>query len=109
MLYNGVDEDKVLKRDPAVYVRSRDKRRAEDMMWWPWDGWSWGIMGLGLVWTILFWGAIIALIVWGIRKLTSHNTYRSGGKSPLDIAKERYARGEITREQFEQIKRDLNS
>ena len=28
-------------------------------------------------------------------------------RSPLDIAKERYARGEITREQLGQIKKDL--
>ena len=31
----------------------------------------------------------------------------SGTRSPLDIVSERYARGEITREQFEQLKADL--
>ncbi|HEV2356489.1 MAG TPA: SHOCT domain-containing protein [bacterium] len=31
----------------------------------------------------------------------------SPGKRPIDIAKERYARGEITREQYEQMRLDL--
>ena len=31
----------------------------------------------------------------------------SPGKQALDIAKERYVRGEVTREQYEQMRRDL--
>jgi putative membrane protein len=70
-------------------------------------GW-WMIFG-GILF-ILFWAGIIALIVWGVSRLTHDGRPSSpSGKSPLDIAKERYARGEITREQFDQIKKDLSA
>lgn len=75
------------------------------MMWW--NGWGWG-MGLAMFFGIIFWGAIIALIVWVVIRLTRHTATTGGGKqNPLDIARERYARGEISKEQFEQIKKDL--
>jgi len=52
------------------------------------------------------------LAIWGIIRLTRHggccSTAITTGHTPLDIAKERYAKGEITKEQFEQIKKDLN-
>ncbi len=72
---------------------------------WYWDtGMGWWMLFGGVI-MLVFWGAIIWLVVWGIKKLTERDT--RGGKSALDIARERYARGEITKEQFEQLKRDL--
>ena len=77
------------------------------MMWWPYGfGWGWWILG-GII-MIIFWGGLIALVVWGIKKLTERST-PAHKQGPLDVAKDRYARGEITREQFEQIKKDLQS
>jgi putative membrane protein len=77
------------------------------MMWWPYSlGWGGWIVGLIIM--VIFWGGLIALIVWGIRRLTEHSQ-PAHKQDPLDIAKDRYARGEITREQFEQIKKDLQS
>ncbi|MEK8089126.1 SHOCT domain-containing protein [Thermithiobacillus plumbiphilus] len=64
-----------------------------------------GAMG-GLI-MLLFWVLIIGGIVWLIVALTRN---RGGGQnisSALDVLKERYARGEINREEFEQKKRDL--
>jgi putative membrane protein len=59
---------------------------------------------------VVFWGGLIALIVWAVSRFTrNHKTRISGKQDALDIAKERYARGEITKEQFEQIKKDLQS
>ncbi len=73
-------------------------------MWY--DGMGWWMM-FGGIWLILFWGGIIALIVWGVKKVTERSS-RTGNQSPLDIAKERYAKGEITKEEFERIKKDLS-
>jgi putative membrane protein len=65
-------------------------------------------MGFMMVWVVIFWAAVIALIAWGITRLAKGGGSAPAEKrSPLDIAKERYARGEITKEEFEQIKKDL--
>ena len=74
------------------------------MMWWPYGaamGW-WMV-----VWMVVFWGGLIALIVWGIKKLTERDN-STPKRNPLNIAKERYAKGEISREEFEQLKEDLS-
>jgi putative membrane protein len=59
-------------------------------------------MGIGM---LLFWGLLIAAIVILIRR--SLGARGCGEKSALDLLKERYARGEIERDEFEQKKRDL--
>ena len=51
---------------------------------------------------VLFWGALIVFGVWAVRSFTDR------GHSSLDVAKDRYARGDISRDQYEQIRQDLN-
>ncbi len=70
------------------------------------DGMGWWMLFGGL-WMLLFWGGLIALIVWIVIKLSRRNGATSKS-SPLDLAKERYAKGEIAREEFEQLKKDLS-
>ena len=53
---------------------------------------------------VIFWGGVIALVVWGVRQFTRD---RERGRSPLDIARERLASGEITKEEFDRIRSDL--
>jgi len=53
---------------------------------------------------IIFWAAVIALIIWAIRRFSGRN---GTAQNPMDIARARYAKGEISKEQFEQIKKDL--
>jgi putative membrane protein len=77
-------------------------------MWFWGDGMSGGWwMILGSIWMLLFWGGLIILVIWGIKKLSQKGGGGGEAKSALDIARERYARGEITKEQFEQMKKDL--
>jgi uncharacterized membrane protein len=64
-------------------------------------------MALAGILFVLFWGALIWFIVWGINKATGHGNSTTTITSPLEIAKGRYARSEITKEQFEQFKKDL--
>ncbi|MBT3363300.1 MAG: SHOCT domain-containing protein [Chloroflexi bacterium] len=68
---------------------------------------GWNIFG-GIM-MFVFWGAIIALVVWGINRLSQNNsTSKTESRhNPIDIAKERYAKGEISKVEFEQIKSDL--
>ncbi len=78
------------------------------MMWNMWGmpiGMGW--MGFGGLWMILLWGGLIALTVWGVVRLTRRET-PALKRDPLDVAKERYARGEISQEEFKQIKKDLS-
>ncbi len=77
------------------------------MMWGWYPGMAWWMVFGGILF-VLFWGVIIYLIVWALRRSSRESgSGIPGNRSALDIAKERYARGEITREQFDQIKRDL--
>lgn len=73
----------------------------DDHMWGWGNGWWWLVMPIGMV---IFWGGIIALIVWAIRRFTGG---RGGVEHPIDIARTRYAKGEISREEFERLRRDL--
>ena len=64
----------------------------------------------GWGWMWIFWIVIIGLVVWGVIALVRHSGSGGGAgatKTPLDIARERYAKGEISAEEFERFKKDL--
>lgn len=66
------------------------------------DG-SWAIAGMVMM--IAFWVGVVALAIWAIESFQP----RPGkhGETALDTARRRYAAGEISREEFEQMRRDL--
>ncbi len=72
-------------------------------------GWGWGWGMLGAVHMILWWVLIVlGIVVLGKWLFASKgNGERAGGARALDILKERYAKGEIGKDEFEQKKRDL--
>lgn len=81
-------------------------------MWGYMGDWSgWGGMGLGMIGMSLFWILLIVLIVALVKGVWGGGASANGRPehTPLDILKQRYARGEIEREEFEQKRRDLSS
>ena len=90
-------------------------------------GWGWG-HGMGWGWMVTGGALLLGLLVWVIIMLVRRREhgpmspmpmcmhmgsmgqpYGDAGDRALQILKERYAKGEITKEQFDQMKRDLQA
>jgi putative membrane protein len=63
--------------------------------------------GMGWGWFISL--LIIAAFVWVVVKVINRSgkSKKKNQKKPLDFLKERYAKGEINKEEFEERKKDL--
>ncbi len=78
-------------------------------MWGHMGSNGWGMMGFGMIGMSLFWILLIVAVILLVKGLWSSDT-KSGQrreKTALDILKERYARGEIDKTEFDQKKSDL--
>ena len=69
-------------------------------------GWGGGWGGFALFHMLLWWVLIVLGIVVLVKWLAGGGRPHHGGRA-LEVLKERYARGEIGKEEFEQKKRDL--
>lgn len=67
-------------------------------------GGFWPFHMVGAVFMVIFW----VLIIWGAIRLFRKTSHYRGGSHALDILKERYAKGEITKHEFETMKKDLS-
>jgi putative membrane protein len=67
---------------------------------------AWAYFVLGPLMWIAFFGVVIVLVVLAIRRFGG-GTFMPPGKMPLNILQERFARGEIDTEEFEERRRVL--
>ena len=69
-------------------------------MWWD-HGWGWGDwLGMSLM-MLVFWGAIIWLIVWLVRSSSTKQDTPPAAARPEDVLAERFARGEIDATEYQ--------
>lgn len=78
------------------------------MYWGNGGGWMFG----GWIFMILFWVLVIVALIAIVRSITfgGHSVHRDlppPHKTPLQILQERYARGEIEKEEYDQKRKDL--
>jgi len=65
---------------------------------------GWWLMGMGMM--VLFWIAIIVLVIWVVRSLFPRQM-RSGRAQTLETLQQRYAAGEINAAEYEQARARL--
>ena len=70
------------------------------------------MMGIGLIWMLLFWGGVILLAVWLISLLFPNVSQTPPNQpraltSARDILDQRFARGELSAEQYREMRQTL--
>ncbi|MEB1807415.1 MAG: SHOCT domain-containing protein [Bacillaceae bacterium] len=72
---------------------------------------NWGMMNLGMIFYMLFWIVILGFLIYGLLLLfmklfnkdtTGSTSLNKDNDLPLHILKERFAKGELSEEEFEQ-------
>jgi len=80
-------------------------------------GYWYGVLGwigmlINLVISVVLIIGVIFLVIWIVKRLSNNNSEREFNNTTLaavDITKERYAKGEITREEFQKLLVDLGT
>ncbi len=97
----------------AIFLQAQSTFAQADSMGNGWhDGMGWGHVFFGSFMMLLFWGGLIILIFVAVRWMGTGSPRGDGGPAPgnraVDILDERYARGEIDKEEYEERRRLLS-
>ena len=68
-----------------------------------WFGYRYGGMVMGIVFLVV----LVVSIYLIVQALRSNNIFGQARETPIDILKKRYARGEITKEEFDRMKNEI--
>lgn len=80
------------------------------MMGYGFGGFGWGGMIIGLILAVVFIVGLVFLILWAVRRAGGNvqpGTHLPVGQPAIEIVKARYAKGEITREEYQAYLSDL--
>lgn len=62
---------------------------------------------VGFIFSLFFIALIVTAVYYLIRALSNNRSSQNSFREPLDIARERYAKGEITKAELDEIKKEL--
>ena len=68
-------------------------------------GYGFGL--IGAIIEVIWWVIIIAIIIFSFRWVIKQSHHWRKDRTPLEILKERYAKGDIDREEYEDMKKEL--
>ncbi len=85
----------------VAFVNGNDDWHMSD-----WRHMMWSGCGGGFMWIVFFIliGVVVYFVLRNAKSSAPQNTRR---ETPMEVLKRRYAKGEITKEQFDEMKRDL--
>lgn len=72
--------------------------------WGMWHGWG---MGFGWLFMVIFWILVILGIAYFVRLIAGGSKKEKKDDTAIGILKKRYAKGEITKDEFEKMRDDL--
>ncbi len=71
-----------------------------------WGSFGWG-MGLGWIYMLVLWAMVITAVLYLVKFVEKKTGSEVWHETPLETLKRRYAKGEITKEEFEGMKENL--